>query len=100
MARERVYAQGDPTWSEPTSTSPGSAGAARRPGVEVTFHHDGAVVGLATGHLTDASFDEDELGTVTEAVATPYHVWLSRAEVNALVRYLRRARNAAWGADE
>lgn len=97
MARERVYAYSDPTWIDGGETREGSA-EATRPGVEVTFHHEGNTVGVATGHLTDTTFDEADPSV--DKVTTPYHVWLSRSEVNRLIRDLRRARNVAFGVDE
>lgn len=99
MARERVYAKSDPTYLEQrTSDEPSSV----FPGVQVQFHPEGGTVAIATGHLTDATFDEDdaERRSVAELVAVPYHAWLDRHEVNELIRKLRRARNVAFGADE
>jgi len=99
VARERVYAQSD-TRSVDEVDHP--VNLTRRPGVEVTFHRDGACVTLGTGWLTDAPYDEDDAVTRSpaELVETPYHVSLRRADVNLLIRTLRRARNVAWGADE
>lgn len=99
MARERVYAKSDPVYHEQrTSDDP----PAVLPGVQVQFHAEGGLVGIATGHLTDATFDEDEAKTrsVAELVAVPYHAWFDRHELNELIRKLRRARNVAFGADE
>jgi len=99
VARERTYAQSDPTWSDggdavPSGEWPGPV----RPGVEITFHRDGNTIGLATGQLTDTTFDDND--PQSNRVTTPYHVWLTRAEVNKVIRDLRRARNVAFGADE
>ena len=97
MARERVYAKTDATYHEQrTSDEPPST----LPGVQVQFHADANLVAVATGHLTDATFDDDADLSRAELVATPYHVWLDRHEVNELIRKLRRARNVAFGADE
>jgi hypothetical protein len=105
MARERVYAHHDPTYHlvDPADppTPPGvPPHVTRLPGVQLQFHAEGGQVGLATGHLTDATYDEDADLSRAELVATPYHVWLDRHEVNELIRKLRRARNVTFGADE
>lgn len=88
MARERVYAEFQPT-------APG-----RIPGVEVQFHADGATVGVATGDLVDATCGGAVPDPDPDATTTPCYVWLDRRRVNDLIRKLRRARNSAWGADE
>lgn len=95
MARERVYAHSDPMWRDRDATD---ESVEVRPGVEITFHHDGDSVGVATGHLTDATYDDTD--KTMNVVTTPYHVSLGRAEVNKLIRDLRRARNVAFGVDE
>jgi hypothetical protein len=98
MPRERVYATSDPTWSAGAGPGDAPGPAATRPGVEVTWHRDGDVVGVATGWLTDESYDEDD--PAHRRVSFPYHVWLTRRDVNRLIRDLKRARNVACGADE
>lgn len=99
MARERTYARSDSTWSDGDVALPnGESSDPFHPGVEITFHRDGNAVGIATGHLTDTTFDEDD--PRSNRVTTPFHVWLTRAEINKVIRDLRRARNVAFGADE
>lgn len=99
MARERVYAKSDPSYHEQRSSDEPKTVL---PGVQLQFFADHGTVGVATGHLTDATFDEEgaERRPVAELVATPYFTWLDRHEVNELIRKLRRARNVAFGADE
>jgi hypothetical protein len=99
MAKERVYACGDPTWVDGDSTAkfpPNQVSV--RPGVEVQFFRDGDAIGVATGHLTDETFDE--ANSEHDRVTWPYFVWLDRKEVNKLIRDLRRARNVTFGGDE
>lgn len=78
----------------------------RSPGVQVGVVHSRPEVEMYLGELlVDVDITEEQRTAVVEALTQPesgslgWYTTLGRSEVNRLIRTLRRARDASFGAD-
>lgn len=62
---------------------------------------DGApAVGIGTGHMAEDTESMDRVNSGGGKLEDMYMMWFNRSYINRIIRTLRRARTAAYGADE